>query len=360
MGFKVVIYYAASPGDVITAIPVAKQFQRTHENCEVTWICKQDTHELFSFFEPTITPVTPQKTALLNAEHFDLAIDLTGSRRGKACLMRVSASRRITPGRHLDHGRGKAGKHKRRPSPWAAKCRRRTDGAFERIDMPTTPHISHRLQGLVARALRVKHHPICASECVRPQYRWVPPPPGRGTLYCYHDSKHRHKLWPAAHIEALGTLAQANGLGQPHVLIDKAKHCPASEIPKRNVQIKLIERSWSFQVGWIRNAAVVIGPDTAPVHLAAALGAPTVALFGPTPSLRCGALGPRVENMQHSTCVFSPSLQPCWHRIVTTRLDLVHVNPFGRRFLHCRRPQCMLALRPNTVFQCACALLRRY
>jgi heptosyltransferase-1 len=38
----------------------------------------------------------------------------------------------------------------------------------------------------------------------------------------------------------------------------------------------------------LRNAACVVGGDTGPLHLAAALGTPTVALFGPTDPARNG------------------------------------------------------------------------
>ena len=40
--------------------------------------------------------------------------------------------------------------------------------------------------------------------------------------------------------------------------------------------------SWPELAATIRDAAVFIGPDTAVTHLAAATGAPTVALYGPT------------------------------------------------------------------------------
>jgi heptosyltransferase-1 len=44
-------------------------------------------------------------------------------------------------------------------------------------------------------------------------------------------------------------------------------------------------------IALVRRAAVVVGGDSGPVHLAAALGAPVVALFGPTDPARNGPWG---------------------------------------------------------------------
>jgi ADP-heptose:LPS heptosyltransferase len=48
----------------------------------------------------------------------------------------------------------------------------------------------------------------------------------------------------------------------------------------------------------LEGAALVVGGDTGPVHLAGALGAPTLALHGPTDPARHGAWGPRVHAMR--------------------------------------------------------------
>ncbi len=360
MAFSVVIYYAGSAGDLITAIPIAELIHRTRPGCEIVWICKTGTEELFRLFGPRVRPVTTGRAGLLRTERFDLAIDLTGSRAGKSLLAGLNASRRVTPGRHLDHGRGRAGKHKRRPSFWAALPGPRAWWRLRRLDMPTTTHISHRLQDFVADALGVGRQHICPSDCVKAEYRWSPPLGGENKLYYYHDSKHEHKLWPTANVEAFVSMAQGTGFGQPCVVIDGAKKALAGGTLAGNSRVVPIKRSWSFQIDWIRSAGVVVGPDTAPIHLAGALGAPTIALFGPTPRGRCAVLGPRVENMQHPTCAFPRMLQPCWHRIPTWRVNLVHFNPLGGRFLHCRHSHCMHALEPDAVFKRACDLLDQY
>ncbi len=56
-----------------------------------------------------------------------------------------------------------------------------------------------------------------------------------------------------------------------------------------------------------RRAALVIGGDTGPVHLAAALGVPVVALFGPTDPARNGPCfpGARVRVLRHGSSVSS-------------------------------------------------------
>ena len=52
-----------------------------------------------------------------------------------------------------------------------------------------------------------------------------------------------------------------------------------------------------------RRASLVVGGDTGPVHLAAALGRPVVALFGPTDPLRNGPAfpGARVRMLRHAS-----------------------------------------------------------
>jgi heptosyltransferase-1 len=45
-------------------------------------------------------------------------------------------------------------------------------------------------------------------------------------------------------------------------------------------------------IALLRRSRLMVGPDTGPVHLAAAIGVPTVGLFGPTDPRRNGPYGP--------------------------------------------------------------------
>ncbi len=82
----------------------------------------------------------------------------------------------------------------------------------------------------------------------------------------------------------------------------------------------------------LRRAALFVGSDTGPTHIAAAVGTPTVALFGPADSVRNRPLGPRVEVLTAG----GVDCAPCWRRKA------------------CRRGVvCMSAIRPEGVLAAA-------
>jgi ADP-heptose:LPS heptosyltransferase len=50
-----------------------------------------------------------------------------------------------------------------------------------------------------------------------------------------------------------------------------------------------------------RRARLFIGSDTGPLHIAAAVGAPCVGLYGPMPARRCGPFGPQHIALQSTS-----------------------------------------------------------
>ncbi|MCE2557442.1 MAG: glycosyltransferase family 9 protein [Acidobacteria bacterium] len=61
----------------------------------------------------------------------------------------------------------------------------------------------------------------------------------------------------------------------------------------------------------LRHAALFLGCDSGPAHLAAALEVPTVSVFGPTDPARNGPYGPRSASVQLDRRL---DCQPCWRR----------------------------------------------
>jgi len=103
------------------------------------------------------------------------------------------------------------------------------------------------------------------------------------------------KLWPAeGYAQVCDALAREYSLpvvlncgpGEEELAEQVARACGRSRpIPYSGEVPGLI--------ALLRRSRLMVGPDTGPVHLAAALGVPTVGLFGPTDPLRNGPYGPR-------------------------------------------------------------------
>jgi ADP-heptose:LPS heptosyltransferase len=91
----------------------------------------------------------------------------------------------------------------------------------------------------------------------------------------------------------------------------------------------------------LAGAAVVVAGDTGPLHLAAALGAPTVGIYGPTDPVNTGPCGTRTAVVR-----LGLSCSPCY--------DL-------RSPADCKLPDrsvaCMWGISPERVFEAVAALL---
>ncbi|MGA2053141.1 MAG: glycosyltransferase family 9 protein [Opitutales bacterium] len=73
----------------------------------------------------------------------------------------------------------------------------------------------------------------------------------------------------------------------------------------------------------LARARLFVSPDTAPLHLAAGLGVPTIGLFGPTAASRWAPLGPAHQHLQGSLC-------PCsghWHQCRAAHPCIAAIHP---------------------------------
>ena len=110
---------------------------------------------------------------------------------------------------------------------------------------------------------------------------------------------HVHKTWPAERFAELATrlIAPDGPLpGGRIVLLGAPNERPEAEptlraLPEAN-RIDLMDKANLLEAGAvIERAALYIGNDNGQMHLAAAAGAPTIGLFGPTPARLYGPWG---------------------------------------------------------------------
>jgi lipopolysaccharide heptosyltransferase I len=117
------------------------------------------------------------------------------------------------------------------------------------------------------------------------------------------------KRWPAAaYAEVCDELQERHALpvvincGPGEAALADAVHKGCQQ-----AQPRTYSGSLNGLIALLRRSPLMIGPDTGPLHLAAALGVPTVALFGPTDPKRNGPYGNAHRNLRSDDAVTSHS-----------------------------------------------------
>jgi heptosyltransferase-3 len=139
--------------------------------------------------------------------------------------------------------------------------------------------------------------------------------PGHPLLFHLSTSQTK-KEWPLGHWKALWQKATAAGesvvfssgpsqreqalLSQLQALLPEARILPVC--PSLDLFLAILARAKRF-----------VSPDTAPLHLAAGLGVPTLGLFGPTAASRWAPLGETHRALQGGLCPCSGHLHTCAH-----------------------------------------------
>jgi len=150
------------------------------------------------------------------------------------------------------------------------------------------------------------------------------------------------KRWPAEHFAALVRLLAAKFSTARFVVLGNADDRSRGEIlsaaaPAR-VRNLCGQTSLPEMIEWIRLSDLLITNDTGPMHAAAALGKPLVALFGPTEPRRTGPYG-QLENVLRVPLPCSPCRKP---------------------YCTWSKPnECLTAISPETVFEFAQRRLNR-
>jgi lipopolysaccharide heptosyltransferase I len=107
-------------------------------------------------------------------------------------------------------------------------------------------------------------------------------------------SSKREKEWAALDVLATAERLQGRGI-QPVVRWGPGEESRARELQdlSKNLLLLAPPTTPASSARLAARAALFVGADTGPTHLAAAAGTPTLALFGPTDPARFGPVGPR-------------------------------------------------------------------
>jgi ADP-heptose:LPS heptosyltransferase len=174
-----------------------------------------------------------------------------------------------------------------------------------------------------------------------PQRDLAPRPPRSPYAVLHVGASARLKLWPTSSWRALAAALRSRGLaviwsaGPGESQLVDACEPEADDI----VTAGRLDLAQLFSV--LRDAALLVAPDTGVAHLGRIAGVPTVALFGPGSALLAGH-GDFWRNCRYRALTIDPF--PCRDQHVLFKREVAWVTICKRAFAECGSPRCMAGL----------------
>lgn len=335
---RILIIKPSSLGDVVHALPTLSALRRRFPSAKLFWLVKREWADVLEG-NPDLDEVLsvdlsvkgwPAAIRAIRAGRFDLVVDLQGLLRS-AVLGWASGS----PAR-VGFANGREGSSwfytHRVPVPDASihavdRCLliARFLGAEPEKPGPSAFHLPQesaaeaRVEALLAAA-GVQAGAMLVA--LNPSARWTT------------------KQWPAESFAAVGDWLQQQGARV--VVIGGREERPVEEAVMRAMHgapIDLAGKTTMKElIALLRRLRVFITNDSGPMHLAAAVGTPVIALFGPTDPARTGPYG-----AGHIVLRSGVPCSPC----------------FSRRCANAVTMECLTAIQPQRVIEAASKLLNR-
>ena len=220
-----------------------------------------------------------------------------------------------------------------------ARERLATLGYRRRLRVPRGEHAIARVRRLFAGALEYERPSTCPQFGLR-----APAATRRDDLVLAHGATWRTKLWPEAFWMELARLAAADGLRPllPWLGNERERARRIAAAVPEAVVCPPLELAGALRV--VAQARGVVGVDSGLAHFAAALGHPTVMVFGATDPALTGCQGPLARNLAGAE-----PCSPCLSRRCRY-LPLAGTN---------RSPACLAAVSPQRVWDALASLLHR-
>ena len=298
----------SSLGDIVHAMPTCAAIRRAYPKARLTWLVKRAWHGLVERIDGVdrVWPVESTLTGwlsqvpLLRAERFDLVVDLQGLFRS-AAIGRLSGSSLL-----VGFANGREG------SPWFYS---------KRVPVPQLEMHAVDRYLLVAEA-------VGAGESGAPEFRFRIPktdhdevdrllsrsgvPPGTSWVAMNVSARWPTKRWPAESFAEVADRLRQDGCGAVVMIGGPEERAEVAAVSAM-MKTPAIDLTGATTVGLLpallSKASLLMTNDSGPMHIAAAVGTPVVALFGPTSAVRTGPYG-----MGHSVLTGKVPCSPCFSR----------------------------------------------
>jgi heptosyltransferase-1 len=324
-GLRVLIVRTSAMGDVLHALPAVAALRRQHPEWFLGWVIDPRWRPLLEAADCGAEGVRPERPIVdrihqvptqawkrnafsmetvrgigrlrreLRAERYDLCIDMQGLIRS-SLVGAVSGAERFV-------GRSKP---RETPARWFYR---------ERVETPAA-HVIEQGCELVSGAVGERLVPGAVTLPIdRAAEAWVDEWLERSLprelwdrfAFFAPTAGWGAKAWPKERYGAVAiALAEAGWATLVNAAPDKngASDASAAAVVKESLGCAVAAPSTMEQmIALVRRSSLVVAGDTGPLHLAAALGKPVVALYGPTDPARTGPYGTRSRVLRHATSV---------------------------------------------------------
>jgi lipopolysaccharide heptosyltransferase II len=307
---KILILKPSSLGDVVQALPVLRLIRRHLPAGEIFWWINSNLASLIEG-DPDLTgivrferkrwaaprhwPEMFRSVQWMRAQNFDWVIDLQ-------CLARSGAFAWLANGKFLigldesrEGARGLYDLAVRR-----ASFHTHAADWYLAVLPPLGVPVHKNFQWLPERP---KIAAAVKSKWQTDGARWIAIQPG---------ARWDNKRWPVQNFAELARLLAAGFPDMRFAILGNDDDKPLGKIiaraePQRSLNL-CGETSLPEMVEWLRLSELMITNDTGPMHVAAALGKPLVALFGPTEPRRTGPYG-QLDSVLRINLPCSPCLK---------------------------------------------------
>lgn len=341
---RVLLVKPSALGDVVHALPTAATFHRRYPAIHLDWLVEEEAADIVRG-HPAVAEVVVSRrqcwrrrirevtqiprtlaevgrfAADLRRRRYDAVLDLQGLFKSALYVLATRAPIRV------GFAEGREG------APWVLT---------HRITAPPQPvHAADRYLALAAAVDAtepVREFQIALTREATARARELLAPLPSPRIVLHPAARWRTKLWEVERWRALASCLLAEGMG---VVLSggpgDAALAAAISADLRPAPLSLVGRlSVKELAAVLQDVDLMISVDSGPMHIAAAMGTPVVALFGATDPLRTGPPGPATILRRDLPC------SPCLQR-------------------RCRIPEayrCMRDLSVAAVLEAARALLR--
>ena len=313
---RILLIKPSSLGDIVHAMPTCAALRRAYPRARLTWLVKRAWAGLVERIDGVdrVWPVNSgvwgwlSQVPALRRERFDVVVDLQGLFRSAAMGWLSGASERI------GFVNGREG------SPWFYS---------RRVPVPESEMHAVDRYLLVAKA-------VGAVEPGTPEFRFRIPQtdydevdrllsrsgvtPGMQWVAMNVSARWPTKRWPAGSFAEVADRLQQEGYGAVVMIGGSDERADIAEVSGR-MKTPAIDLAGATTVGLLpallSKASLLITNDSGPMHVAAAVGTPVVALFGPTSAVRTGPYG-----VGHQVLMGNVPCRPCFSRTCHNALPL--------------------------------------